>query len=148
MNNVILCGRLGTDVEQIKENVHKVSLATSRKYTKKNGEAVDETQWHSLVLFGASGANFAKYHRKGDRVLVTGRINYRLHEDKYYTSIIVDRWEFVKDVKSNIITSGEYSSSTKNTNASVNKIADMMPEKYKTASLPNSTPIGDEDLPF
>ena len=97
-NSVTLIGRVGKDPE-IKDigngnQVANFSLATSEKYTNKQGEKIEETQWHNLVFFGKICFVIQSYVNKGDLLSVDGKIRYESSEvngeKKYYTKIICD----------------------------------------------------------
>lgn len=99
MNTVHLLGRLGKDVETrtfengtVKANL---SIATSEKYTNKQGEKVEETQWHNVEAFGKQAEILAQYLKKGDQVQITGQLRYREYEGKWYTSIRCNSFSFV-----------------------------------------------------
>lgn len=69
------------------------SIATSEKYTKKDGEKVENTQWHNIVLWSKLAEIAAKYLDKSSKVYVEGRIETRSWDDKdgnkkYITEII------------------------------------------------------------
>lgn len=103
MNKVFLIGNLGADPELRDANgtpVTNMRIATSKKYTKKNGEKVDETQWHRITVFGAQAEPCAKYLSKGRQVAVEGEIQYREYEQdgakKFSTDIIASHVEFLK----------------------------------------------------
>lgn len=94
-NKVNLIGRLG-DNPEIKNfdeglKIANVKLATSEKYTNKQGEKVEETQWHSLVFFGKKAEIVEKFLNKGDMIDVEGKIKYESYdkdgEKKYFTRI-------------------------------------------------------------
>ena len=98
-NSVQLIGRLGIDPEATTfgENKTKVkfSLATSSYYKDKEGERVQETQWHNIVAFGNTATIAEKYLKKGNEIAVTGKITYNSWEDKdgntkYFTDIIAN----------------------------------------------------------
>jgi single-strand DNA-binding protein len=96
VNKVILLGRVGKDPEVREVNdtkVAKLSLATSEKFTKKDGEKVENTAWHSLVMWGRLAEIAEKYITKGDMLYVEGKIDYRKYEKDgsvtYYTDIVV-----------------------------------------------------------
>lgn len=94
MNKVILVGRLGKDPETT-NGVVKFSLATDESYKDKNGQKVDKTAWHNCVAFGKIGEVIAQYVAKGHQFCVEGKIDYHKHEEKYYTSIIVNGFTFI-----------------------------------------------------
>jgi len=49
-------------------------MATSRKYTRKDGNVVEETTWYSVSAWGKDAENAHKYLSKGRAVLVRGRL--------------------------------------------------------------------------
>ena len=103
LNKVMLLGRLGRDPEVISfENGNKkmsVSLATSERYRDRNGEWVEQTDWHNLVAFGPLALDIAEKRRnyvKGDMMYVEGRLKTRQYVDaqnvtRYVTEILVDK---------------------------------------------------------
>ncbi len=96
MNLVILKGRLGKDAEHREHNskfVINFTLATSESYKDKDGNRVEQTEWHNCVLWHKSN-KIAEYLTKGTELLVNGKIQTTKHEEKYYTKIIVSNVEF------------------------------------------------------
>ncbi len=97
INKVILVGNLGRDPEVItfENGVKKatVSLATTESYKNKEGEWVDQTDWHNIVLWRwLAERNLIK----GDQVYVEGKIKTRSYDDKdgnkrYVTEIVADK---------------------------------------------------------
>ena len=80
MNKAILMGRLGRDPElkrtQAGGAVVSVSVATNER--EKQGDAwVDVTEWHYVVAFGRTAEIMSERLRKGDPVLVDGRMKTR-----------------------------------------------------------------------
>lgn len=75
---ITLVGNLGNDPEmRFTPNgtaVTNISVATSNKYTKKDGEKVDETTWFRVSVWGKSAEAANTYLKKGSKVLVTGRM--------------------------------------------------------------------------
>ena len=90
LNKVMLIGNLGADPEVRSTSngsrVATMSLATSRQWTTQAGEKQEKTEWHRCVVWNAKGSGLAdvveKYLKKGDRVYVEGRIEYRTWQDK------------------------------------------------------------------
>ncbi|NNF01299.1 MAG: single-stranded DNA-binding protein [Bacteroidia bacterium] len=85
-NQIRLIGHLGKDPE-IKEfnegkKLAKTSIATSDSYTNKDGDKVEETQWHNLVAWGGIAEVFEKYLKKGSFIAVEGKLQQRSYEDK------------------------------------------------------------------
>src|SRR5438270_8284864 len=97
----MLIGNLGADPEVRSttngSRVANLSLATSRQSTGQGGEKQEKTEWHRVICWNNKGAQLAdvaeKYMKKGDRIYVEGRIEYRTWEDRekqtrYVTEII------------------------------------------------------------
>jgi len=90
LNKVMLIGNLGADPEVRStangSRVANLSLATSRQWNNQAGEKQEKTEWHRIVVWNSrisKLADFAeKYLKKGDRVYVEGRIEYRTWEDR------------------------------------------------------------------
>lgn len=103
LNKVILIGRLGKDPEIVSfDNGSKkmsVSLATTERYRDRNGEWVEQTDWHNLVSWGNIALDLAEKRRnyiKGDLMYVEGRIKTRQYVDnqnitRSITEIVVDK---------------------------------------------------------
>ena len=100
LNKVILIGNLGRDPElrytQSQTPFARFSLATTESYTS-NGEKVDKTTWHNLVVWGKQAEIAGRYLRKGKQIYVEGKIDYREYDDqsgqkRKITDIRVDRF--------------------------------------------------------
>ena len=102
LNKVMLIGNVGNDPEvRATPNGNRVAqfnLATSRTWNGQGGDRQEKTEWHRCVLWNVRGTGLAdvveKYVKKGDRVYVEGRIEYRQWTDregqtKYTTEINV-----------------------------------------------------------
>ena len=85
VNKVILLGNVGKDPEVRETNggsVANLKLATSEKYTDKNGQKQENTEWHSLVVYGKLADVVSKYVNKGDKLYVEGAITTKKWKDK------------------------------------------------------------------
>ncbi len=91
LNKASLIGNLGSDPEVRTTTggakVATFSLATSRQWNSASGEKQEKTEWHRCVVWNAQrGTGLAdvveKYCKKGDRLYVEGRIEYRQWQDK------------------------------------------------------------------
>ena len=99
VNKAIILGNLGKDPEiRTTTNGAKVvtfSVATNRRWQSKSGEMQDDTQWHRVVAWDRLAEIVEQYLKKGDRIYVEGRLQYRDWEDqngqKRYTTEIVAR---------------------------------------------------------
>ncbi len=98
VNRVILVGRLGKDPEirsiPSGTSVAKFSLATDERFTDKNGEKQERTEWHNVVAWGKLAEICGQYLRKGKLVFIEGSIRTESWDDKetgvkkYRTEII------------------------------------------------------------
>jgi single-strand DNA-binding protein len=90
VNKVVLIGNLGADPEVRTtangSRVANLSVATSRSWTNQAGERQEKTEWHRVVMWNTRVRQLAdtaeKYLKKGDRVYIEGRIEYRTWEDR------------------------------------------------------------------
>jgi single-strand DNA-binding protein len=86
VNKVILIGNLGRDPEvrtiEGGAKVANFSLATTESYKNKDGNRVDQTEWHRIVLWRGLAEIAEKYLRKGNSIFVEGRITTRKYTDK------------------------------------------------------------------
>ena len=97
VNKVILVGNLGADPEiralESGQKVARLSLATNRSYNNRDGQRVDETEWHRVEVWGRLAEIAEKYLNKGRTIYVEGRIRTRKWTDqnnieKYTTEIV------------------------------------------------------------
>ncbi len=82
-NSVHLVGRLGKDPEvKSLTNGKKVTftLATSDSYKDSKGEKVEDTQWHNIVIWGKLTSIAEKYLKKGNEIMIEGRLIHREYE--------------------------------------------------------------------
>lgn len=100
VNKVILVGNLGKDPEvRYLENgtaVANFPIATSESYKDRNGNRVDQTEWHNIVLWRGLAEVAEKYLKKGNQVFIEGKIRTRSWDDKdgnkrYTTEIVGDQ---------------------------------------------------------
>lgn len=86
VNKVTLIGNVGADpVIRCFENgnqVAKFRLVTSERYTDKEGNKRELTEWHNIEAWGKPAAIIDEYVRKGDRLYVEGQIHYEEYTDK------------------------------------------------------------------
>lgn len=104
VNKVILIGNVGTDPEiRYLEGgiaVAHFSLATSESYKNKNGERVEQTEWHRIVLWRGLAEVVEKYVKKGTQLYIEGRLQTRNWEDqngnkRYTTEIVADNMKML-----------------------------------------------------
>lgn len=145
INKVILVGNLGKDPEvrtlESGAVVAKFPLATTESYRNKNGERVETTEWHNIVIWRGLAEIAEKYLRKGSRVFVEGKIRTRSWEDKdgnkkYITEIEADNMMML-DTKSTSSRPEENTGSGGGMNSS-----------FQETNSPVQEPGIDDDLPF
>lgn len=80
INSIQLLGRVGKPVDFKTLNggtkVAEIYLATSETFKNKQGEKVEDTQWHSVTLWGNLAELAQKYVNKGDLIYISGSIKY------------------------------------------------------------------------
>ncbi len=157
LNKVMLIGNLGADPEVRSttngSRVATLSLATSRQWTGQGGEKQEKTEWHRVICWNnknsAQLADLAeKYMKKGDRIYVEGRVEYRTWEDREkqtrYTTEIIAREVILLSSRGGGEGSGEF--------ARAKAAAKVAPEgSGKPESLdafPEALDEEDDDLPF
>lgn len=78
VNKVILLGNLGADPEvkylEGDKVVAQLSLATTEAYNDRNGNRVEQTEWHDLELWDQQAKIAEKYLKKGSQIYVEGKI--------------------------------------------------------------------------
>lgn len=107
-NKVQLIGNIG-NAPEIKtfedgKKLAKFSLATNETYTNKAGEKITDTQWHNVLVWGAQAGTVEKYLKKGQEILVSGKLSYSTYDDKdgikrYRTDIIMDGMQMFSKAK-------------------------------------------------
>ncbi len=105
VNKAIVIGNLGVD-PQVRalpsgQHVANLSLATNERFTDRNGDPQQRTEWHRIVAFGRLAETCGQYLSKGRRVYVVGRLTTRQYEPKdgsgkrYRTEIIARQIRFL-----------------------------------------------------
>jgi len=104
INKVILVGNVGKDpeVKYIQEDlpVANFPLATSESYRGKDGDKIENTEWHNIVLWRGLAKVAESYVKKGSQLYIEGRIKTRSWDDKegnkrYTTEIIADNMQML-----------------------------------------------------
>lgn len=99
LNKVILVGNLGRDPE-LKSTpsgakVLEVSIATTERFTDRNNEQQEQTDWHRIVMWNQKAEYIARNTRKGSSLYVEGRLRYRKYTaqdgtERFITEILAD----------------------------------------------------------
>jgi single-strand DNA-binding protein len=86
VNKVILVGNLGRDPElrytQSGQAVANFTLATTERFSNREGERQERTEWHRIVAWGRTAELCAQYLSKGRSAYIEGRLQTREWEDK------------------------------------------------------------------
>jgi len=99
VNKVILVGNLGKDPEvRHLENgtaVANFPIATSESYKDKQGNRVDQTEWHNVVVWRKLAEIAENYLKKGSQIYLEGKLRTRSWDDpqgnkKYTTEVVAD----------------------------------------------------------
>ncbi len=103
VNKVVLIGNLGRDPEIRHTNTGKkianFSIATSDVWKDPNGQRQEKTEWHRIVVFNASIADFVeKFLHKGSKVYIEGALQNRKWTDnagqeRYITEVVVGHFK-------------------------------------------------------
>ncbi len=146
VNKAILVGNLGADPEtrytQGGQPITNFRLATGEKFTGRDGQLQDRTEWHRIVAFGKLAEQCRDYLAKGRQVYVEGRIQTRQWDDRdgnkrYTTEIVALSVRFLGGRQ------GE---------RAPGQASDMVPEfggHEQGGSFDGAPPpIADEDVPF
>ena len=105
VNKVILIGNMGADPE-IKympsgEAIANLRIATSESWKDKtNGEQVERTEWHRVIMFRRLAEIAGEYLKKGSKVYIEGKLQTRKWQnkdgaDQYTTEIVANAFQML-----------------------------------------------------
>ena len=105
LNKVMLIGR-STNTLQVKtiestqSAVVNFTIATNRRYKNKEGNILEDAEYHRCVAYGNWAEVLWKYLTKGKRIYIEGRLRTRKWQDaeghdRFSTEIIVDTFIFL-----------------------------------------------------
>ena len=102
LNKATIIGNLTRDPESkaLPSGITVVnfSIATNRNWKDKEGNKKEEVQFHNCVSFGKQADTIAQYVKKGQQLMVEGRIQTRSWEveggKRYATEIMVEQFQF------------------------------------------------------
>ncbi len=159
MNKVILVGRLTRDPEsrmsQSNMEISRFSLACQGEFVSRTGER--EVEFINCVAFNRSATTINKYCRKGQMILVQGRIRNSSYDaqdgsKRYTTDVVVDSFEFLSTGRGNedtprepVMNSEAYSPSPVD-NSGLGSGADVSEDPYK--DFGEEFTLSSDDLPF
>lgn len=86
LNKMTIIGNLGADPEVRYLDggavVAQFNVATTEKYTNRNGDKVEQTEWFRVELWNEQAKVAEKYLKKGNPVYIEGRLRTELWTDK------------------------------------------------------------------
>lgn len=144
VNKAILVGRLGKDpdVRHLESGaaVANFPIATSETYKDKNGNKVEQTEWHNIVLWRGLAEIAEKYLQKGKMVYIEGKLRTRSWEKdgvtRYTTEVVGDQMTMLDSKGGDSQSSGD---------------SNEYPANKQAAAAPSQTPDTNsemDDLPF
>ena len=149
VNKVILIGNLGQDPELRTTGsgtpVLNLRIATSARVRDGQGGWQDQTEWHSVVVFGRTAENVARFKRKGDSVYIEGRLQTRkwqdrTGQDKWTTEVVANDVRFLGGGRSDGQQRSSYDGGGGGYSAG--------PAQSSPAPAPEVPPYENEDIPF
>ncbi len=156
LNKVLLIGRLGKDPEMYHFDSGAMkasfSLATSEAYNNRDGQRVETTEWHNVVMWRKQAELAEKYLRKGKLIFVEGRIRTRSWEDqdgkkRYITEIEAYNFKMLGSRSESEGGGGSYQATATTTTANdFAALQDSTPTPTSTVS--NDVDMETDDLPF
>ena len=149
LNKAIIIGNLTRDPEKKALPsgiaVTSFSVATNRTYKDKNGAKQDATEFHNIVVFGRQAETAGQYLKKGQSVLVEGRLQTRSWEQdgvkKYRTEILASTVQFGPKAGAGGTGSGTGSTGSSKSDAQPSPASDEQIEYPEDE-------INPEDIPF
>jgi len=151
LNKVMLIGNLGLDPEirhfEDGRALGRLRLATSEVYTDRFGERRERTEWHNVVVRNRLAEICHKYLRKGSKIFVEGRIQYREYTDnsgqqRFVTEIVATNLTFLSPRSSH----QENNASKPNENIAAQNSNEPSEQEQTPPESQNQEP--EDDLPF
>ena len=85
LNKIMLIGHAGQDAElrytPNGDSVASFSLAVSNRYTNREGQQIDDTEWFRINAWGSRAEFVGNYIKKGMNVYAEGRLKSNLYTD-------------------------------------------------------------------
>lgn len=87
-------------IESTKSAVVNFTIATNRKYKNKEGNILEDAEYHRCVAYGNTAELLWKYLTKGKKIYLEGKLRTRKWQDteghdRFSTEIIVDNFIFL-----------------------------------------------------
>ena len=149
INKVTLIGNLGKDPEVQTFDTYKkatFSLATTEYSRDKEGNEVQHTEWHNIVMWRGLAEIAEQYLRKGNQVYIEGKIRTRSFDakdgtKKYITEIQADNL---------VLLGGKREGSIENNNQPQQSSSNGHPAQPVVPPItePSAQQTDHDDLPF
>lgn len=150
VNKVILVGNLGIDPEvRTLENgtkLARIRIATSESYTAKDGQRIEQTEWHNVVLWRQLADVAERFLTKGKQVYIEGKLQTRQWKDRdgndrYTTEVVADTLQLLGRAPSG-------NSSSQPDSHQGQSQQSQSQQSQSTTQTAAAQPQDDEDLPF
>lgn len=152
LNKVMLIGHIQPNDPELRytqngQPVCSFKLVTDESYKDRDGNLVERSEWHNIVVWGKAGEIIAQYMKKGRQIYIEGRIQTRKYEDKegqtrYITEINGSDFAFLDGGRGG---DGDGASAPR-------QASPASSGSYSTSAAPASSGGGgdfqDDDLPF
>lgn len=157
INKVTLVGRLGKDPEvrhfDNNSSVCNFTVATSESYTDKEGQRIEQTEWHNLAIWKKGLVDVAeKYLKKGHLVYVEGKLRTRSWDDqsgnkRYTTEVVVDLFKMLEKRENSNSNYSDHGSNDQNYSSGPQSSSQSSPSQSQSSNQEPKEDITD-DLPF
>lgn len=139
LNKAIIIGNITKDPElkalPSGQSVVNFSLATNRVWKDAQGQKQEDVEYHNVVVFGKQADTINQYCKKGDSLLVEGRIQTRSWETdgkkNYRTEIVCENFQFGQKAKRQAID---------------DETGEVVPSLDEIPTYAESKKIGDEEM--
>jgi single-strand DNA-binding protein len=146
VNKVILIGHLGKDpeVKYLDQNraVANVTMATNERYTDRNGNKVEQTEWHNLEMWDGLAKIAEQYLKKGSLVYIEGKIK----TEEWEKEGVKQRTTRIRVNSMNMLDRASDGSSGNRTESNSASRDDAQHNEAAIDSMVNDR--GEDDLPF
>lgn len=152
LNRVELIGNLGQDPEMKTipqgTSVCTLRVATSDNYKGQDGNWVENTDWHTVILWDRLAERAAKSLQKGSKVYIEGRLKHNKYEKdgvtRYFTEVRADNFISMAPRSE----SGDYSGGGSYNQPQAAAPAYQTPQNTNTYAPPAESAEFDDDVPF
>lgn len=145
LNKVTLIGRLGRDpeIKYFESGAAKANfpLATSETYTNKEGQRIENTEWHNVIFWRQLAEIAEKYLKKGALVYIEGKLKTRSWDDQDGNK------KYITEIEGNNLIMLDRAPDSSNNSASTQKAQPSETSQAKPASNTVEKSFED-DLPF